>query len=245
MQNVVSCNLQGNLAEQLFQLANIYNYSTKHNKTIIIRNDCYINDELKHLLKNKINIMNKNDFNKIHFKFHIENDEIPYCSNNLYITGSFINNDNYTENTRLFISNLFINNNKYYNEAIGIINNIKTYFNNYNDDNYIIMYYNYTNYLDNDITYYNNAYEKLNGKHKNIIVLSNNVIDCKNHLSINKNFYFIENSNECVYLLLMLLIPNVIGCNLYLSWWGAYISDKTTIMPVIYKNLKINNCLYI
>ena len=245
MQNVVSCNLQGDLAEQLFQLANIYNYSIKHNKIMVLRDDVYLNNDLKHLLKNKVNIINEDDFNKIHFKFHIENDEIPYCNGNLYMNGTFINNNDYTENTRLFISQLFLNNNKYYNEAIRIINNIKTYFNNQDDSNYIIMYYNYTNNLDIDITYYNNAYEQLDGKNKNIIIISNNIIDCKSHLSINKNFYFIEKSNDCVHLLLMLLIPNVIGCNLYISWWGVYLNNKTLIMPNIYKKNKINNCLYI
>jgi hypothetical protein len=248
MQNVVSCNIRGYLSEQLFQLANIYNYSIKYNKTIILKDDGNINIYLKQLLKNNVLIIDKDEFNRIYFNFHLENinSEIPYYSNkNLYINGKFITNENYTEDTRLFIRNLFINNNKYYNEAKLIFNNIKIYFNNHNENDYILMYYNYTKCSEVDITYYNNAYEYLTGNKKTILVLSNNMTACKQHLSINKNFYFIENRNECIDLLLMLLVPNIISTNLYISWWGAYLNNNNIIIPKQLNKLKLNNCIYI
>jgi len=246
MQNVVSCNMKGDLAEQLFQLANIYNYSIKYDKSIILKDE-NINIYLKNLLKNKINIIDKEEFNKIYFNFHLEhiNNDIPNLYNNLYINGKFITNENYTEDTRLFIRNLFVNNNVYYRNAKTIFNDIKDFFNEYDDNNYILMYYNYTRCLDVDITYYNNAYEYLLGKNKKILVISNDIDACRMHLSINKNFYFIENVNECVELMLMILIPSIITCDIYTSWWGGYLNNNIITIPKKMNKLKLNKCVYI
>ena len=145
------------------------------------------------------------------FFFENNKKEISYYDSNLYFIGNFINTDDYTDEKRQFIYDLFINNNKYYNEAINIFNTIKTYFNNYNNDNYIIMYI--TKY-EHDIVYYNNLYKKNNGKDKNIIVMSPDIDWCKKQYSINKNFYFIENfenNNECIQFILMIFVSGIIN----------------------------------
>jgi len=260
MHHIVSCNIKGNIAEQLFQIANIYNYSIKYNTEMILCDSENINQDIKIIIKNKIKIIPVNEFNIIHFNMHLEDKnnktEIPYNNNNLYIIGSFINNNFYTENTRQFISDL-LNNNEYHKEAINIFKNIKNYFNDNDNDNdkYIIIIMKKPDYNDTDnidIIYYNIAYEMLNGKDKNIIILTSDYEWCKNQYSINKNFYFVENDNKCIHLILMQFVSYIICNNSYLAWWGAYLNNKNNnkiIMPnknyYINNNIKLNNFIYI
>jgi hypothetical protein len=105
--------MSGTFEEQLFKLANIYNYSITSYKEIVIKDDDELNEDLKTLLKNKILLLNKEEFNKILFTFYNENNNsiIPYIKGNIYINGNFRTNIYFTEETYIFLRNLIINNN--------------------------------------------------------------------------------------------------------------------------------------
>ena len=249
MQNVISCNMSGTFEEQLFKLANIYNYSITSNKEIVIKDDDELNEDLKTLLKNKILLLNKEEFNKILFTFYNENNNsiIPYIKGNIYINGNFRTNIYFTEETYIFLRNLIINNNHYYNNTLNIIKYIKEL---YNNEKLVAVYIKKNeNKNEPDIIYYNSAYELMECEDKILLILSDNIEWCKNSFSINKNFYFIENENKIIQLLIMILIPNLIGANNYLSWWGMCLDNakEKNIMPKIMNNdnIKINNCIYI
>ena len=249
MENIVSCNMCGTLEEQLFKLATIYNYSKTSNKQIIIKDDEDLNSDLKTLLKNKILILNKEEFNKILFTFYNENNNsiIPYIKGNVYINGIFQTNNYFNDETYIYLRNLFITDNYFYMNVLNIIKYIK---HSYKNDNLVAVFLKKNNNQgEPDITYYNTAYELLECKDKILVILSDNMEWCRKTFSVNKNFYFIENDNKIIQLLIMLLIPNLIGANNYLSWWAGYLDNtkEKFVMPNIMsnENIKIINSIYI
>jgi len=241
--------MNGTLDEQIFKLINIYNYSKKFNKEIVF-DDNNINICIKKILEkyNNIKIINHEEFNKIPFLYYIENyynknNIIPFIEGNLYIRGFFIEHINYDDDIINFIKNLLINENEYYNEAINIINNIKNIS---KENDFITIYYKKPNIYDinePDIKYYNSAYELLNSNNKFILILSDDIEWCKRLLSKNKKFYFIENKNECVQLIIMILSKILICGKSYLSYLGAYLDNtkEYVIFPNILNINKNNN----
>lgn len=218
---IISCNLTGTFIEQLFKLFNIYYYTIKNNKhKIVLCDNININEDLKNLIKTftkiKIELINENEFNKIPFYYYFEknnkNKEIPLIKNNLYLNGSFIdihesNDINFINEKNEFIKFFLLNNNDYYNIAVNYTNNTVFYI-----TKPLSLY-------EPNIIHYNNAYEKLKKEERNLIVISNDYKWAIDLLSINNNFKFLEDNNECIQLLIMILSPIIVSLKTLLLLW--------------------------
>ena len=255
--HIIAIFLNGNIEDQIFQIATICAYANKYKRKICVNNS-HLNEDLKTIINdynlkekeaNWINIMEGEEFNKIPFYFHLERidnqREIPDVNYNLCIQGGYKTIKHHDSKTLELIAKLFLNtNNDYYQIATAILDDIKNKF--FTATNLTIMYLKKpVSNEDPDIIYYNNAIELLEPEERNVIVLSDDYEWTKSLLSINSNFHFVSNGNRCVQLILMMLVPVIITSNCYLSWWPSLINKTKVIVPKSSKLIKINNSICI
>ena len=247
--NIVSCWIHGGIGNQLFQIANAYEYSNKYNKKLIFLNEVdlwnYHGLERKTawntLFNNKFIVLEKEEYDKIPFKNYLEvknnvYNEIPYYENNVYLKGYFQSSKYFSEDTKQFMLNAIKSNEEYVKQANKLYEKIKINFNDLDNDKYVFMHFRRTDYINNgthnllDIKYYNEAYNLVDGINKYIIIFSDDIEWCKNVFSVNKNFYFIDINNLYIELILMTMIKNAIVANSTFSWWGAFLGDKNKVI---------------
>jgi hypothetical protein len=249
MHDLVSCWIHGGIGNQLFQIANAYEYSIKYNKKLIFLNEVnlwnYHGLERKTawntLFNNNFTVLDKEEYDKIAFITYLEiknnvYNEIPQYENNVYLKGYFQSSKYFSENTKNFMLNSIKSNKEYVKQATELYEKIQKKFNNLDDDKYVFMHFRRTDYINNgthnllDINYYNEAYNLVNGINKYIIVFSDDIEWCKKTFSVNKNFYFIDINNLYVELILMTMIKNAIIANSTFSWWGAFLGNKNKVI---------------
>ena len=251
MQDIVSCWIHGGIGNQLFQIANAYEYSKKYNKKLVFLNEVYLWNFHKlerktawnTLFNNKFDVLEKDIYDKIKFNTYLEvknnvYNEIPEIKDNVYLKGYFQSAKYFSDDTKEFMFNIIKSNNEYVNEANLLYEKIKTHFNDNNDDKYFFMHFRRTDYINNgthnllDINYYNNAYNLTSDSETNkyFIIFSDDIEWCKNTFSINKNFYFVDIKNLYIELILMTMIKNAIIANSTFSWWGAFLGEKKRVI---------------
>ena len=247
--NILSCWIHGGIGNQLFQIANAYEYSNKYNKNLIFLNEVnlwnYHGLERKTawntLFNNKFTVLEKEEYDKIAFINYLEvknnvYNEIPHYENNVYFKGYFQSPKYFSEDTKQFMLNAIKSNEEYVKQANELYEKIKINFNDLDNDKYVFMHFRRTDYINNgthnllDINYYNEAYNLVDGINKYIIIFSDDIEWCKNVFSVNKNFYFIDINNLYIELILMTMIKNAIVANSTFSWWGAFLGDKNKVI---------------
>jgi hypothetical protein len=231
--------LVGGLGNQIFQWAIGKSLSEKFDKPLYLDINFYKtqvgvtkrNFALQKFpsLKYKTEIPN-NDFN-----FHILTDNFNYTNFDLqpnlnYYLDGYWQTEKYFENISTIIKN-----------ELSPSEEILTYINNLNlvNQNSVSLHIRRTDYVNQQhnhpvlpIEYYQKALDII-GEYENILVFSDDIEWCKNHLYFN-NMVFIENNDEIIDLFLMSTCKNNIIANSSFSWWGAWLNknlNKKVISP--------------
>jgi hypothetical protein len=235
---MISCNLQGGLGNQMFQIATTYALAKRNNDTCGFDFEkCYTplqghtsTKYEKNIFKN-ITKIEKLIPSKTYFEPKFSYTEIPY-SPNILLNG-------------YFQSNLYFND--FEDEIINLfhfsdddINTVKDFLKKINKKNLpiTVIHIRRGDYLLNSDfhsictkEYYLNSIDKLSDSC--YIFISDDIIWVKNEFK-NQNFFYFESGSEILDLTLMTIADNVVISNSSFSWWGAYLNrnkNKTIIAP--------------
>jgi hypothetical protein len=232
---MISCNLQGGLGNQLFQIAASSSLAIDNNDEFAFNfKSCYTpnqgNPSIKYVntIFKKFKSYDSYNFNSIYHEPSFSYKKIPY-SKNLLLNGYF-QSEKY-----------FINNFNKIKELITlspkekIINSLGIDLVNENITSVHIRRGDYLKFKDYHLVcgvdYYNNAIKKIDSD--KFIFLSDDIDWVKSNF-ISDNFYYSNLTDELDDLTLMSLCKNNIISNSSFSWWGAYLNDnknKVIISP--------------
>jgi hypothetical protein len=238
---MISCNLQGGLGNQMFQIAATYALAKRNNDTCGFDFErCYTplqgykSTKYEKTLFKKINnikgfnpyiIYNEPKFNYL---------EIPYHKD-LLLNGYF-QSELYFKDYQDEIINLFSFDEK-------IIEELKKYISSINIDNLptTIIHIRRGDYLLNtnyhplcSKEYFQKAIDILGDCC--YIFISDDIKWVKENFS-NKNFFYYDSKDEIYDLTLMTIVDNIIISNSSFSWWGAWLNKTPTkkiIAPIIW-----------
>jgi hypothetical protein len=240
--------IHGGLGNQLFQWSIVQALSEKNNCkykfdiSFYFQNQNYFTPSLRkfelHSFKNiKINILNDEDLiNKKILKINeenIKNYEIEIKSDHINFLDGYWQNENYFKDKEESIRNI-----------LKIPDNLKDYlYAKYpilHQKQTVSLHVRRTDYLNlshyhynQDIEYYNKAFNYLNNKNINVLIFSDDIEWCKNNLKF-KNTYYIEGEEDKTDLYMMSLCTHNIIANSTFSWWGAWLNNnynKIVIAP--------------
>lgn len=232
---MISCNLQGGLGNQMFQIAATSSLAITNGDTFAFNfnlcntpNQGNPSTKYTNTIFKKINSYNFFQFDSVYYEPSFSYKKIPY-SKNLLLNGYF-QSDKYFHNNLDFIKKLFILNPK---EKIVDSLNIDLI-----NDDFTSVHIRRGDYLkfkdfhlSCGIDYYTNAIKKI--KNNKFIFLSDDIEWVKNNF-IGDNFYYSNLTDELDDLTLMTICKNNIISNSSFSWWGAYLNgnkNKIVISP--------------
>ena len=228
--------LQGGLGNQLFQWAVTKCLSIKYNTEYYFDN-CYFS-----LRKNDDVSKHPLDLEKI-ISININNDfRLPIVYDNFTYNENILNNsflDGYRQSEKYFLDNEDI-----IRSELKI--NLDTY--NYIMNKYPVLNKNtlsihirrgdYTKLQHihplQTLEYYEKAYNIIDNKSINVIVLSDDIEWCKNNIKFD-NITYIEDEINIVDMYIMSLCKHNIIANSSFSWWGAWLNEnknKKVIAPI-------------
>jgi hypothetical protein len=235
---MLSCNLQGGLGNQMFQIAATYALGLRNSDEVCFDFEkCYTPLQGFKSLKYQQNIF-KNIKNSKNLKFEnyylepkFSYSEIEYRPK-LLLNGYF-QSEKYFKDFKEEILNLFHisdEDKKIVNKFINEINpqNLTTTVIHIRRGDYLL--YSEYHYCCPE-EYYNKAISLLGNCC--YIFISDDLVWVKNNFKGN-NFYYFESANEILDLTLMTQVQNVIISNSSFSWWGAYLNlnkNKKIIAP--------------
>lgn len=244
----ITININKGLGHQLFKIATAYSYAIENNKSLIFINDINNKTYWDSLFSNKLNILDKKEFDNIEFikekelKPYIYSEFQEYTTHkNILLDGDFLSFKYFdNNNTKNFLRHLIYSCDDYMYKAYDIYNSIKDYFNNCSDNDIVSMHFrkNIDNAL--DINYYIKALEKIDDNVNNIVVFSDNIDWCKKNISSDifnkKNIYIVDIDNDEIEFILLSFIKHNIISNSTYSLMASYISyydtAKTIIAPI-------------
>lgn len=93
------------------------------------------------------------------------------------------------------------------------------------------------------IDYYKNAYDDINDKNVEVVILSDDIQWCKENFKFS-NANYIEDETDIVDLCIMATCSHNVICNSTYSWWGAWLNNKpnkTVIAPKVWFGPAIEN----
>ncbi len=264
----VTIQLMGGLANQLFQIAAVLNYSKKYgHKSIFPTNVCDIGCTKRDIYWKYLNTTNlltieDLDYNDFYIRYSVNKEfaynEFPYIENNVLLDG-YYQTYQYVDLIRDDLIKLLLSN-KEVNKKIDEI--YKKVIKKYNTEDLISVHIRRNDYLKYShihtnlgMDYYIQAVNKISNNKNPIIVFTDDYNWCKkNFPKYFKNcLYFISEEGLADYeeLILMSKIKYNIIANSSFSWWSAYINnnkDKIVIAPSRWfasNNIYINwDCLY-
>ena len=230
----VTCELQGGLGNQLFQIATTLAYGEKYNKFATFENIPYSNSYTKrrtyfeHLDVNFGKLTNFVNYDEIKFSYS----EIPEIVENVKLNGYF--------QTSKYFDNIDFHNFIKEPKDVNLLYNELT--DKYETNNLISIHVRRGDYLKLplnhpccNLNYYQEAVNLL--PNYPIIVFSDDVDWCKNNFNFSNSTYFVEELEDFVEMLLMSKITHNIIANSSFSWWSAYLNinkDKKVICPKIW-----------
>jgi hypothetical protein len=235
---MITCNLQGGLGNQMFQIAATYALALRNNDTCGFNfSNCYTplqghtsTKYEKNIFKN-ITKLERFIPSKTYFEPKFSYTEIPYSSN--ILLNGYFQSELYFNDFEDEITNLF-----HFNDDD--ITSVKDFISKINKKNLpvTIIHIRRGDYLLNSDfhsvcpkEYYLNSIDKLNNNC--YIFISDDIKWVKEEFN-NDNFFYFESDNEILDLTLMTIADNVIISNSSFSWWGAYLNknkDKKIIAP--------------
>lgn len=235
---MISCNLQGGLGNQMFQIAATYALALRNNDTCGFEFEkCYTPKQgfsakkYSETIYKKINKINNYIFTNYYIETFFGYKKIQY-QQNLLLTGYF-QSEKYFEDYKEQVKNLFYFSNEYISE---VHQYLKTNINNNNLNTVVhIRRGDYLLFSDFhsvcELDYYNESIKNIGDS--NFIFISDDIQWVKKHFNL-ENYFFAEFNDEILELTLMTLVDNVIISNSSFSWWGAYLNrnkNKTVIAP--------------
>lgn len=243
----VSCDIWGNLGEQLFQISATLNYAWKYGKIPIFQKK---NQEYYYwntLFSEKLNVIDIDEFEKINFTNIISSNdnfqELPFMHGNVMLNGIFQSYKYFSKRTLNKMIELIYSNEDYMYKAYDNYNEIKKYFGYIGDNDMVSMcimrnnrsYIELINYR-LDETYYHKAYEyccnKANKK-LNIVIFTDDVSWCSNNLKFD-NVFYVTIPNLCINFILLSFFQHNIISNSLFGLYATYISsfeDKIIVCP--------------
>lgn len=236
--------LKGGLGNQLFQ------YATTRNLALLYNTDFYFDPSYFYKTKNGDVYLNKFPFAKVPLwtgKCSLLkcNDEFLYklIPNNSYLKGWWQSEKYFIEHENIIQNELsFSPETKSY-----VLNNYP-----FLQQNTISMHIRRGDYINKPneypfpgLDFYHRAYEYINDKTANIVVLSDDISWCKENIKF-PNVKFIEGESDIVDLCIMANCSNNIICNSTFSWWGAWLNKsqkKNIIAPKVWfgSAIKLND----
>ena len=235
---MITCNLQGGLGNQMFQIAATYALALRNNDTCGFDfTKCYTplqghtsTKYEKNILKNVTKIENFAP-SKYYQEPKFSYTKIPYSSN-LVLNGYF-QSELYFKDFENEIIDLFHFSDENINSVKQFIKTINT-----KDTNLTVVHIRRGDYLHNSDfhticpkEYYLKSIDKLGNNC--YIFISDDIKWVKEEFK-GENFFYFESGDEILDLTLMTIADNIIISNSSFSWWGAYLNknkDKKVIAP--------------
>jgi len=240
----IAVQLQGGLANNLFQIAAAYAYGLEHGKTPFFPDvsTCVTFNPLSsystNILRNVSLSPLINEYPKVYNESGFHFNKIPEVKGNLFITG-YYQSEKYFSNYKEEIRKLFSYPDEYVTE-------IKQKYERLLVNNTCALHVRRGDYVavsdyhpTQDLDYYVKAIETIESlglENMKFLVFSDDIEWCKSAFSsLDKDFVYIENNPDYEDLLLMSLCDhNIIG-NSTFSWWGAWLNsntEKTVVSPM-------------
>jgi hypothetical protein len=222
---MISCNLQGGLGNQMFQIAAATSLAISNNDVYSFNfEDCFTPNQgnkstkyVNNIFKN-IPIHSNFNFDKIYNEPKFSFSKIPY-QKNLLINGYF-QSQKYFEDNSTYIKKLF-----YIND-----NDIKKISDKYDVKNLTCVHIRRGDYLKFkdfhftcDINYYQNAMDLI--KDTKFIFISDDMDWVKSNFK-SDNFLYSKLNDEILDFTLITMCKNVIISNSSFSWWGSYLNNN-------------------
>lgn len=236
--NFVSCDIFGDLGEQLTQITATFEYAITHNKQPIFRKNCNCQTYWDTLFNNKLIVIEDEDYDQISFKntitynTNIPFSDLPQINGNVKLCGSFKYFNYISTNTRKIMIDLIYSNEDFMYNAYDKYTNIKKYFGNIEDNDLISMYISSQN---NDMSFYIKAYNMIKFvEKKNLVVFTDDVQWCSKNLMINDAYFIDINENICESFILMSFFQHNIICDKSFGLFASYISSfkkKIIVIP--------------
>jgi hypothetical protein len=252
----ITIKLQGGLGNLLFQIACVYAYSKKHNKTILLDKvdsvvvHKYIDEYKDNLLKNCQDFFSSekvtyNYYNEPHFNYK----EIPHIVDNVFLNG-YYQSDKYFSDYENDIRHIFSYPNELKNEVISNFNNkYGIDISSINSCSIHIRRGDYLKYPNihptQNMNYYMKSIKQM-PKDSVFFIFSDDINWCRqNFPDIPEKFIFVDGFKDYEDLLIMSLCKNNVICNSTFSWWAAYFNeniDKLVIAPKVWFGSGSENC---
>lgn len=234
---MIYCNLQGGIANMLFQIAatksiaidnNIEcSFPNLHRHLNYLDNDNNHNPDLKHSSEylNFLKPLNTSEPTDnpiiLRYNFNYETKEIP--TSNFMIEGFFQSEKYFKHNRKEIIDMInFSSYEKYINEKYSFINTKRCTSIHVRRGDYV----KYPNHHPTQkLYYYLKGIEMLKSKTDVFLIFSDDINWCKENLIIENSIY-IENEKDYIELILQSKCNNNIIANSSFSWWGAWLNQN-------------------
>jgi hypothetical protein len=238
MTNYVTCDIDDDLGDQMFQIAITLQYAKYHNKSPIFftsKDFSYYN-----LKTANFDEKQKYNFREIKIDDHTKVADLTKIEGNIQLIGNFQLFNNMIEFKEKLQEVFFYNEDIMY-KTYDLYKQIKNNLDSEINDKYVTVHVNKESY---DETYYSKAYDivsnLINSKgiyeKKYVVVISDDIEWCRENFKLKnaEKTYFVEETNKYIQMVLMSFVTNNILSDCKTSWWGAFLSDhqeKTVIIP--------------
>ncbi len=248
---MIYCNLQGGLANMLFQIAMTKSMAVDYGVNFsfpnlishleFLNNESNHNSSLKHSLEylklfNTLNAVNyskpqNNDTMVLNYPFHYEKKILSNPNQDVLISGFFQSEKYFKHNRDEILGMLNFNDFETY------VRNKYPFIKDYRCSAIHVRRGDYLKYPNHHpvqtIEYYRKGINLLEPITDKFIIFSDDIEWCKENLKLD-NVIYIENEKDYIELYLMSLCNNNIISNSSFSWWGAWLNkndDKVVIGP--------------
>lgn len=231
MTNFVTCDVFGNVGQQLAQVCSVIEYGKKHGKTPVFRRNSAFNTFWRTLFSDRLNALDDKEYCAMKFDQTITNTanvcfaDLPHIAGNVRLSGNF-NMKNIPHCRDRMIELAYSNEDLMY-EAYERFTNIKDFMGMTEDDDIISVYVDTNNQGLIDSGFYKKAYDvscKLGNKKRKLVVFTNDIDKCRT--IIDMDAYCVDFNDSCSnFILLSLFDHNIIGESLtalYASFISPY-----------------------
>lgn len=236
----ISCNLQGGLGNQLFQIFTAISTALDNNYKFVFNylmpknlkdhaSKSYRDSIFRFIRRMELNKKQWNIYNEISFNFNKIN--IDKNLDNILLNGYFQSYKYFDHNKKKILKYLNMEENKYlknYNCITKILgeNTVAIHVRRGDYLDYPLYHYNLTE------IYYKKALRHFNNQKFSFIIFSDDIEYCKNSKIFDKlnKIHFVEEKDTIFNFYLMMFCQNIILSNSSFSWWATYLSNKNKVI---------------
>lgn len=237
----VTCEIFGDIYNQLFQIAATIEYGKQYNKRIIFPENISKTTPFIEVENNPM-IFDREDFEKIVFEVYDMNEILSNpidLKGNILFKGSHMSFRNISHKTKLSLSNMICENEEKITKSYEMYVDINKHFDKEEDQNCISIHVSSKSHF--NIKYYENACSILNyfeKKPRNIVIFSDDIEWCREIFKLNgynaNNMYFVDMKDSYAELLLMTYYRDHVLSLSESSWWGSFLGlekNRRTLCP--------------